>query len=38
MKRKPLAQTGFIPMLIMILLIVGALIYVAYSRVLQAQN
>lgn len=36
MKRKPLDQSGFIPLLITILLIVAALIYVAYSRVMNA--
>jgi hypothetical protein len=36
MKRRPLDQSGFIPMLITILLIVAALIYFAYTRVLHA--
>lgn len=38
MKRKPLDQSGFIPLLITILLIVGALIYIAYTRVLHANS
>jgi hypothetical protein len=38
MQRQPLDQSGFIPMLITILLVVGALIYVAYTRVLHANN
>jgi hypothetical protein len=38
MKRRPLDQAGFVPMLITILLVVGALIYLAYTRVLHANN
>jgi len=38
MTRKQLDQSGFIPMLITILLIVGAIIYIAYTRVLHAQK
>lgn len=36
MKNKQLDQTGFIPLLILILLIVAAVVYLAYSRVLNA--
>jgi len=38
MKPKPLNQTGFIPLLIVILLIVAVIIYLAYSRVLHVQH
>jgi hypothetical protein len=38
MKRAPLNQNGFIPMLLMILAIVVAVIYVAYTRVLNAHQ
>jgi hypothetical protein len=37
-KRQPLNQAGFIPMLLTILFIVVAVVYFAYSRVLKAQN
>lgn len=38
MKHKRLNQTGFIPMMICIVLIIGGLIYLAYTRVLHAQH
>lgn len=38
MARKPLDQSGFIPLLITILLIIGAFIYLAYTRVLHANK
>jgi hypothetical protein len=38
MKRKPLNQTGFIPMLLTVLFIVMVLIYIAYTRVLHAHH
>lgn len=38
MKRTPLNQTGLIPLLILVLLIVAAVIYLAYTRVLHAQQ
>lgn len=38
MKFKPLNQDGFIPLLITILLIVAAIIYFVYARVLHAQK
>jgi hypothetical protein len=38
MKPKPLNDTGFIPLLVTILLIVGAIIYVVYTRVLNANK
>lgn len=38
MKRKPLNQQGFIPLLITIIVIVAALIYVVYTRVNHAQH
>lgn len=38
MKPKPLNQAGFVPMLIAILLIVAAIIYFVYTKVLHAQN
>jgi hypothetical protein len=37
MKRQPLNQSGFIPLLVAILIIVTALIYVAYTRVSQTR-
>jgi hypothetical protein len=37
-KMKKLNQSGFIPLLVTILLIVVAVIYVAYTRVLHAQG
>lgn len=38
MKRLRRSQQGFIPLLLMVLLIVGALIVVAYLRVSRASN
>jgi hypothetical protein len=38
MKRVPLNQSGFIPLLIAVLLIVAVLIYLVYTRVLHAQH
>lgn len=38
MKRLPLNQSGFIPLLVTILLIVVALIYLVFTRVHQAQK
>jgi len=38
MKPKQLDQAGFIPLLITILLIVAAIIYFVYTRVLHAQG
>ena len=38
MKPKPLNQAGFIPLLIAVLLIVAAVIYLVYTRVLRAQK
>ena len=38
MKRTPLTQSGFIPMMISILLIVLVLIYLVYTRVLHANS
>jgi hypothetical protein len=38
MKSKPLNQAGFIPLLITVLLIVAAVIYLVYTRVLHAQK
>lgn len=34
----PLNQEGFIPMIICLILIVGIIIYFAFTRVLKAQN
>jgi hypothetical protein len=38
MKHKPLNEAGFIPLLVTILLIIVAVIYVVYTRVLHAQK
>ena len=38
MKRSSLNQTGFIPLLIAILLIVVIVIYLVFTRVLHAKN
>lgn len=38
MKPKPLNQSGFVPLLILVLLLVAAGIYFVYSRVLHAQG
>jgi hypothetical protein len=38
MKRQPLDQSGFIPMLIAVLTMVAVLIYLAYTRVLHANS
>lgn len=38
MKTKKLNQSGFIPMLILILLIVAAVIYLVYTRVLHVSK
>lgn len=35
---KKLNQSGFIPLLILIVLVVAALVYVAYTRVLHANK
>lgn len=38
MARKPLNQSGLIPLLVTVLILVGAIIYVAYTHVLHAQK
>jgi hypothetical protein len=38
MKRQKLDQAGLIPLLVTVLLVVVALIYLAYTRVLNAQH
>ncbi|HYH36454.1 MAG TPA: hypothetical protein VD706_03070 [Candidatus Saccharimonadales bacterium] len=38
MKPKPLNQSGFLPLLILILILVAAGVYVVYSRVMHAQG
>jgi hypothetical protein len=38
MKRTPADQSGFVPLLIVVLIVVGAAIYVVYARVLRAQT
>jgi hypothetical protein len=38
MKRTQLNQGGFIPMLLTVLVVVVAVIYLAYTRVLKAQQ
>lgn len=38
MKNKRLDQNGFIPLLIAILIIVGVIVYLAYTRVLHAKG
>lgn len=38
MVKRPLNEAGFIPLLIVILIIVAAIIYLAYTRVLHAQQ
>lgn len=38
MKTKPLNQNGFVPLLVVILLIVAAVVYVVYTRVLHAKG
>ena len=38
MKHKPLNQTGFIPLLMIVLLVVVAAVYLVYTRVLHAQQ
>lgn len=38
MRRQPLNQSGFIPLLITVLLIVAAVTYVIYVRVLHAKH
>lgn len=38
MKSRPLGESGFIPLLIVILLIVAAIIYLVYARVLHLQK
>ena len=38
MKRSSLNQNGFIPLIIIILIIVGVVIYLAYTRVLHAKQ
>jgi len=37
-KLKKLDQTGLVPLLVVILIVVAAVIYFAYTRVLQAQQ
>lgn len=38
MKTKPLGEAGFVPMLFTILLVVAAVIYLIYTRVLHASK
>jgi len=38
MKLKPLNQDGLVPLLIVILLVIGAVIYLVYGRVLHLQR
>jgi Tfp pilus assembly protein PilX len=38
MKSKSLNETGFVPFLVLILLIVAAIIYLVYTRVLHLQK
>ena len=38
MKRHRLDQAGFIPLLVAILLVVAVIVYLAYTRVLHAQQ
>jgi len=38
MKQKPLNQSGFVPLLILILLLVAAGVYFVYSRVVSARG
>jgi hypothetical protein len=38
MKRKPLDQSGFLPLLITILIVVAAVIYLVFTRVLHAKG
>ena len=38
MKRRPLDQSGFVPLLITVMLVVIVVIYLVYSRVLQAKH
>ncbi len=35
---KKLNQAGFLPLLVLILIIVGVIVYLAYTRVLHAQT
>jgi hypothetical protein len=37
MKQKNLNQAGFVPLLLIILIIVAVVVYLAYTRVLHAQ-
>lgn len=38
MAKKPLNEAGFIPLLIAVIIIVAAVVYLAYTRVLHAQQ
>jgi hypothetical protein len=38
MKPKPMNQSGFVPLLILILLLVAVGVYLVYTRVLHAQS
>jgi len=38
MKRKSLNESGFVPLLVTILILVAAVIYFVYTRVLHAQD
>lgn len=38
MKRPPSSESGFIPLLVTILIIVAAVVYLAYTRVLHAHQ
>ncbi|HXE09983.1 MAG TPA: hypothetical protein VN554_00990 [Verrucomicrobiae bacterium] len=38
MKRKPLNEAGFLPLLITILIVVAVIVYLAYTRVLHAKG
>lgn len=38
MKRSPLNQSGLIPLLILLMIVVAIVIYLAYNRVLHAQH
>lgn len=38
MTKKPLNEAGFVPLLVAVLLIVAAIVYFAYTRVLHAHQ
>jgi hypothetical protein len=38
MTQKQLNQSGFVPLLIIVLMVVAAIVYLAYTRVLHAQT